>query len=153
MADLESVNALMTQAVPFNRVLGVRVTTVEPERVAVELPAAPERLNHVGTVHAAAQFGLGEAASGAMVTSAFYDLQADGFIPLAAEGTIIYRRAASGDLRAEATLSREEQERVRREVREAGKARFVVPVQLFDSAGTLTTEMRVEWALVRRRTE
>lgn len=153
MADLESVDTLMTQAVPFNRVLGVRVTVVEPERVEVVLPAAPERLNHVGTVHAAAQFGLGEAASGAMVVSAFGDVQADGYVPLAAEARITYRRGAKGDLRAVATLAREEQERIRRDVREAGKARFTVPVQLLDSTGTVTTEMNVEWALVRRRDE
>lgn len=153
MADLESVNTLMTQAVPFNRVLGVRVTHVEPERVDVVLPSALEQLNHVGTVHAAAQFGLGETASGAMVMSAFYDLQGDGYVPLAAEATITYRRGAKGDLRAQATLSSEEQARIRRDIVEAGKARFVVPVQVFDGAGTLTTEMRVEWALVRRRPE
>jgi len=153
MADLESVSALMSHAVPFNRVLGVRVTLVEQEQAEVVLPASPERLNHVGTVHAAAQFGLGEAASGTMVVSAFADVQAEGYVPLAAGAHITYRRAAKGDLRAVATLAREEQERIRREVREAGKARFVVPVRLLDSAGTVTTEMEVEWALVRRRDE
>lgn len=152
MADLESVNAMMTQAVPFNRVLGIRVTAIEPERAEVTLLAAPERLNHVGTIHAAAQFGLGEAASGAMVVSAFDDVQAEGFVPLAAEATITYRRAASGDLRAVATLTREEQERIRRDVHESGRARFTIPVRLLDSAGTVTTEMDVGWALVPKRT-
>jgi acyl-coenzyme A thioesterase PaaI-like protein len=153
MANLESVNALMTQTVPFNRVLDVRVTAVEPERAEVALPASPERLNHVGTVHAAAQFGLGEAASGAMVVSAFGDLQAEGYVPLAAKAAITYRHAAMGDLRGVATLAHAEQERIRQDVRETERARFVVPVQLLDGAGAVTTEMEVEWALVRRRGE
>ena len=144
---------MITQAVPFNRVLGVHVVATEPERAEVVLPAAPERLNHVGTVHAAVQFGLGEAASGTMVVSAFADVQADGFVPLAAQAKIAYRRAASGDLRGVASLSQDEQERVRKALRAAGKARFTVPVQILDSVGAITTEMEVEWALVRRRTE
>lgn len=153
MADLESVNAMMTQAVPFNRVLGIQVTAVEPERVEVALPDAAERLNHVGTVHAAAQFGLGEAASGAMVVASFGDLQVEGFVPLAAEATIRYRRGAKGDLRGVATLVLAEQERIRRSVRETGRARFTVPVQLYDGAGVVTTELEVGWALVARRAE
>src|SRR5947209_20571074 len=105
MADLEMVRTIMTQAVPFNRVLGLQFVAVGDERAEVVMPEAPERLNHVGTAHAAAQFGLGEAASGAMVMSAFADLQGEGYIPLAASAQIAYRRPASGELRAVATLA------------------------------------------------
>ena len=82
----------MTQAVPFNRVLGVQFIAVEAERAEAMLPEAPERLNHVGTMHAVAQFGLGEATSGAMVLAAFTDLQGEGYIPLAASAQITYRK-------------------------------------------------------------
>lgn len=151
-AALERVSELLTRAVPFNRVLGVRVAVVEPERVEVVLPEAAERLNHVGTVHAAAQFGLGEATSGAMVLAAFGDLQARGIVPLAAEATIRYRKPARGELRGVSTLAREGQERIREEVRETGRARFTLPVQLFDAQGVVTTELEVSWALVGQRT-
>jgi acyl-coenzyme A thioesterase PaaI-like protein len=150
MADLASVRELLTRAVPFNRVLGVQVEDVEPERVEVLLPEAEERRNHVGTVHAAAQFGLGEATAGAMVVTAFEDLQAAGFVPLAAEAHITYRRAARGTLRGVARLSREEQERIRTDVRVQGRARFDIPVELFDSSGEVTTVLTVSWVLVER---
>ena len=151
-AALERVSEALTRAVPFNRVLGVRVAMVEPERVEVVLPEAAERLNHVGTVHAAAQFGLGEATSGAMVLAAFGDLQAQGVVPLAAEATIRYRKPANGELRGVATLAREGQQRIRKELREAGRARFSVPVQLSDAEGTVTTELEVSWVLLGQRT-
>lgn len=151
MLNLAAVQAMMTGAVPFNRVLGIRVESVEPERVEVVLPEAPERLNHVGTIHAAAQFGLGEAASGSMVVAAFGDLQAAGMVPLAAGATIRYRKASSGDLRAVATLSQEEQARVRAEVEASGKGRCTVQVQMLDAGGTVTTEMTVDWVLLKRQ--
>lgn len=149
--NLEQVRRLLHDGVPFNRVLGVEVAVVEAERAEVVLPEAPERLNHVGSVHAAAQFGLGEAASGAMVVSAFGELQARGIVPLAADATIRYRRPAYGMLRGVATLPIDGQERIRQEVRETGRARFTVPVQLFDTSGTITTELEVSWALITRR--
>lgn len=151
MLDLAAVQAIMTGAVPFNRVLGIRVEAVAPERVEVVLPEAPERLNHVGTLHAAAQFGLGEATSGSMMVAAFGDLQAAGAVPLAAEATIRYRKASRGELRGVATLAHDEQARVRGEIEASGKSRCTVQVQLIDAGGTVTTEMSVEWVLLKRQ--
>jgi acyl-coenzyme A thioesterase PaaI-like protein len=152
MADLETVRTIMTQAVPFNRVLGLQFVAVGTERAEVVLPEAPERLNHVGTIHAAAQFGLGEAASGAMVMAAFADLQGQGYVPLAASAQIAYRKPAKGDLRGVASLTTAEQARVRADVETNGKTRFTVPVQLLNTQGVVTTEITVEWALITPRT-
>jgi thioesterase domain-containing protein len=151
MADLEAVRAMLTQGVPFNRVLGVRVEAAEDERAEVSMPEAPERLNHVGTVHAAALFGLGEATSGAMVVAALNDLYAGGYVPLAVDASIRYRRPAKGDLRGAATLPRDEQQRIRAQVREAGRSRFTVPVQIVDAGGTVVAEMDVAWMLLTPR--
>lgn len=151
MLDVAAVQAIMLGAVPFNRVLGIRVESVAPERVELVLPDAPERHNHVGTVHAAAQFGLGEAASGSMVIAAFADLQTAGAVPLAAGATIRYRKPSSGDLRGVATLTLAEQSRVRGEIEASGKGRCTVQVQLIDAAGAVTTEMSVEWVLLKRQ--
>jgi len=46
-------------AIPFNRFLGLRA-----DGVSLTLPADPNYQNHLGTVHAGAQFALAEAASG-----------------------------------------------------------------------------------------
>ena len=151
MLELEAIRSLFADSVPFARVLGVQVTTVAPERVEVTLPESPERLNHVGTVHAAAQFGLGETASGAMVISAFSDLQGRGAVPLAASATITYHKASRGELRAVATLSADDQARIRNDMATSNKARFTVPVQLLDRDDAVTSEMSVEWVLLGPR--
>lgn len=149
MPDLEAIKTIMVGAIPFNQFLGIQVLAVADEEVTVLLPDAPEHLNHVGTVHAAAQFGLGEAASGTMLLTAFADLQANGIIPLAADALIRYRKAATGELRAVATLPMEGRERIREEVRDTGRARFTIPVKISDAAGVVTTELEVSWALLR----
>jgi acyl-CoA thioesterase FadM len=40
---------------------------------------------------------------------------------------------------------------VRTQVAETGKARFAIPVEIFDSAGQTISEMTVEWALLKPR--
>lgn len=144
--DAEQVRRLMTDAVPFNRVLGVQVAAVESERVEVTLPESPERLNHVGTVHAAVQFGIGEAAAGAMVVAAFGDLE--GVVPLVANASIRYRAPARGRLRGVAQLAQEQQTLVRDELQRSGRARVTVPVRLLDDSGQSVADMEVFWALI-----
>jgi acyl-coenzyme A thioesterase PaaI-like protein len=150
MPDLGDIQQLMTEGVPYNRVLGIRVASISPEQAEVALPAAPERLNHVGTTHAAVQFGLGEAAAGTMVVAAFGDFQAQGYVPLAAQAEIKYRHPARGDLLGVATLATAEQERIRTEVAAKGRARFAVPVQILDAQETVVAELTVQGVLVKQ---
>src|ERR1035438_8092756 len=53
-------------AIPFNRFLGLRAGDT-----ALTLPADPKYHNHLGTVHAGAQFSLAEAASGQWLLDRF----------------------------------------------------------------------------------
>ena len=151
MLDISEVQQFIVQAVPFNQVLGITIAHITFESVEVVLPEAPERRNHVGTVHAAAQFGLGEATSGTLVVAAFGDLFQQGIVPLAAKATITYRKAASGELRGKAFLSQQEQQRIRDEVTREKRSRFTLPVQLMKSDGTLTTELDVSWSLLKQQ--
>ncbi len=151
MADLDAVRHLILEAVPFNRVLGVIVVAVEPESAVVELPAAAALLNHVGTVHAAAQFGLAESASGAMTVAAFSDLLAEGAVPLLAAAQITYHRPASGTLQGRATLALDEQQRIRADFAASGRARYTITVDLTDAGGAVITSLRAEWALRKAR--
>jgi acyl-CoA thioesterase FadM len=76
---------------------------------------------------------------------------AEGFAPIAAAASITYVRPRQGDLRAVSQFSRADQEAVRAQVAEAGKARFTIPIELFDSAGQTISEMTVEWVLLKPR--
>ncbi len=144
-------NRMLADSVPFSRVLGVQVVSVSDEQAETLLPASPERLNHVGTVHAVAQFGQGETTSGILLVALFNDLQAQGIVPVAADVAIHYRKPARGDLHGAAILPRDEQARIRAEVRETGRARVTIPVTLRDDEGTVTTEFEIDWVLLKPR--
>jgi acyl-coenzyme A thioesterase PaaI-like protein len=149
--DAEAINQLLADTVPFNRVLGPRVESAAPEHVTVLLPESPERLNHVGTTHAVAQFGLGEVTSGTMTLMAFSDLQRQGYAPVVTSASVTYHKPARGELRGEASLPAEEQARIRSEIAAGGRPRFAITVQVFDRQATLTTELRFEWTLLTPR--
>ncbi len=149
--DAAAIDRTLFEQVPFAQHVGAHVSAVDAESAEAILPAAQERLNHVGTVHAVAQFGLGEVASGGLVLAVFSDLMAEGYAPIAAAASISYVRPGRGDLRAVSQFSRADQDMVRAQVAEAGKARFTIPVELFDGAGQTVSEMTVEWVLLKPR--
>src|SRR5438270_4575338 len=99
MQAASALHELMVGTVPFTRVL--------------VLPDDSRLQNHMGTVHAAAQFGLGENASAVMTIGAFSDLQQAGTLLLTSGAMIRYAAPARGELHAVATLPAVEQARVR----------------------------------------
>ena len=148
---IDEARRLFGDRVPFAKTLGVQFEEVGLERVVVSMPYVRERTNHVATVHAAAEFGLGESAAGTLVFMAFQDLAAEGYVPVVANASIAYKRPAPGDLRAEATLSKDEQARVRADVASAGKARVTLPVTITNANGVVACEMQTEWAIIKPR--
>jgi acyl-coenzyme A thioesterase PaaI-like protein len=151
--DAEAIDKMLFEQVPFAQHVGAHVTSVGAESAVATLPAAADKLNHVGTVHAVAQFGLGEVATGGLALGAFAREMAEGYAPVAASATIKYVRAGRGDLRAEARFTQADQEAARAQIVESGKARFTIPVQIFDSSNQLISEMTVEWALIKPRAQ
>jgi acyl-coenzyme A thioesterase PaaI-like protein len=149
--DAAAIDRTLFEQVPFAQHVGAHVTAVGDESAEAALPEGHERLNHVGTIHAVAQFGLGEVASGALVLAVFSAQMAEGYAPVAASASIRYLKAGRGELRAVSHFTQAEQEAVRAQVAANGKARFTIPVQIVDSAGQIISEMTVEWALIKPR--
>ena len=150
MMDVTAIDQTLFAQVPFAQHVGAHVTAVSAESAQATLPAAHERLNHVGTVHAVAQFGLGEVASGGVVLAAFTELMAEGYAPIAASATIKYVSPGRGELRAVSRFAMTEQQAARAQIAEAGKARFTVPVQILDAQETVVAELSVQWGLVKQ---
>ena len=149
--EAAAIDRTLFEQVPFAHQVGAHVTAVSAESAEAVLPEGHERLNHVGTVHAVAQFGLGEVASGALVLAAFGAQMAEGYAPVAASATISYQKAGRGELRAVSHFALPDQEAARAQIATDGKARFTIPVEIFDSAGQRISEMTVEWALIKPR--
>jgi uncharacterized protein (TIGR00369 family) len=132
------------EKMPYNAMLGVRIVEMDGGRAHGTLATRPEVGNHVGTMHAGAQFSLIEATSGAAVSGAFLDLLGRA-TPLAQGAELTYRRPARGDVSAEASIAADEVERVRRELETAGRARFDVQVTVTDAQGAVATEAVMRW--------
>ena len=132
------------EKVPFNAFVGIQVLVVESGRSKCKLTFRSDLGNHVGTMHAAAQYSLIEAASGAVLIGSFAELQGQA-TPLAVGADIAYRSPAHGDCTADATLDPEDIELAKSELVANRKARVNVRVNLADSKGTISTEATVHW--------
>lgn len=135
----------LAATVPLVKTLGTEKVEVTPDRAVLRLPDRADLHNHVGGPHAGAIFSLAESATGTLVIQSFAD-QLDRYVPLAAGATIRYRALATGDITAEATMSRTRED-ILTELEANGKVRFDVNALVRTSDGTLTTEVTVNWAL------
>jgi acyl-coenzyme A thioesterase PaaI-like protein len=109
-------------AIPFNRYLGLQAS-----RAALTLPADPNYLNHLGTVHASAQFALAEAASGKWLLDRFGEAAAD-YLAVVRHADVKFRRPAAGELLAKADAPTEEAESFLETLTRRGRAAIEVRV-------------------------
>jgi len=141
--DYTAVAAGLSQAIPFNVHLGLATITVAEDHGVVRLPDEERLRNHVGSQHAGGLFSAGEAASGAAFVGAFLDIMGE-ITPLAESASISYKKLAKGEIIATASFS-EDAEALKTKLREEGRIRFPVQVQMTDSGGNVVAEMTVDW--------
>ena len=122
--DYTAVAAGLSQAIPFNVHLGLETTSVAPDSGAVLLPDDEKLRNHVGSQHAGALFAAAEAASGAAFVGAFLDIM--------------------GEITASARFG-EDADALKAKLREEGRVRFPVQVEMTDTTGNVVAEMTVDW--------
>jgi thioesterase domain-containing protein len=132
-------------AIPFNRFLGLRAG-----EAALALPEDPKYLNHLGTVHAGAQFSLAEAASGQWLLDRFGEAAAD-YVAVVRRADVKFRRPAAGELTAQAGAPPEEAERFLEMLTQRGRAAIEVRVQVLGEDGSATLESVFEWFAQRAR--
>jgi acyl-coenzyme A thioesterase PaaI-like protein len=126
------------ETIPFVCTAGCAIDAYTPERVAVRVRDRETVHNHVGRVHAAAVALLAETATGLVVA---LNLTPPA-VPLLRSMDLDYQRVAEGGVRAEATLSDDEQTRIAE--RPIGK--IDVPIRCVDDAGETCAEGTLQWA-------
>ncbi|WP_327181509.1 DUF4442 domain-containing protein [Streptomyces sp. NBC_01334] len=147
---LEAVRAMLSQAMPFTRTIGLQYVDIARDRAVLRLPDRADLHNHVAGPHGGVAFTLADSAAGALTLAGFSDLL-DRYTPFLAQATIRYCAVAMGDLTAEARTVQDNGV-VRRNLEARGKARFDVEVQIRDSSGALTVEMTANVALTGKET-
>lgn len=147
--DLNTARDFLADAVPFNRHLGIEYVELTRDRAVLRLPDDPRLHNHVQGPHAAALFGLAEAASGGVVLANFVDHLGE-VVPLAAHAEVDYLAVARGAVTATATLGTPREDLLA--LLAAGeRVRFPVYVTIEDASGEIVSQVRVDWHLKRTK--
>jgi acyl-coenzyme A thioesterase PaaI-like protein len=131
----------------YNQALGIRLAPAGAAHL-LELPFAPLVQNHLGTMHAAAQFSLAEAAS-AECLQRHYGAAVDGVFGVVRGVEVKYRRPATGDLLAFGTPDDRTLAHLLIELSDRGRTSAVILIDLKDRAGTLTFHGQFEWFISR----
>lgn len=127
----------------FNQLLGIRAAPAGADHL-LELPFTPLLHNHLGTMHAAAQFALAEAASAECLRRNFGEL-AGRVVPVVRGVEVKYRRPATSDLLAFGRPDEPTRTGLRDELAARGRATAVILIDLKDRGGTLTFHGKFDW--------
>ena len=136
--------------VPFSSHAGVVIEDAGPDGATARLDAAPETLNHVGSVHGGALFTVGGAAAGAAVAGAFGPGLEERFA-VARRAEIDFLKVALGTVRARAVLL-DEMEGVAEALAASGSAAFRVGVTVSNTDGEIVARLVFFWSLKPPRT-
>jgi acyl-coenzyme A thioesterase PaaI-like protein len=129
--------------IPFNHFIGL-----ESAEGTLCLRSAEHLQNHIGTVHASAQFALAEAASGLWLQERFSGVAGE-VVPILRRCEMKYRAAATGTLTAHASSSDDEAEAFVATFRAKGRALIDVSVEVRDESQKVTAAGRMEWFVQR----
>jgi acyl-coenzyme A thioesterase PaaI-like protein len=115
----------------------------------LEMPESPIVLNHVGTVHASAQFALAEATGGEFLLRHLSDAHGEIFAVLRSS-QVKFRKPARGTLRASARFVGGNADLVMTELATRGRTLVPVFVDVTDTSNVVTMTGQYDWLLQRQ---
>lgn len=131
----------------LNRLLGIVAAPAGAAHL-LAMPFTPQLHNHLGTMHAAAQFALAEAASAECLQREFG--AAVGPVFAVVRGVEVkYRKPATSDLLAFASPDDNTRAHLVADLAARGRFSPVILVDLKDRAGTLTLHAKFDWFISR----
>ena len=140
-----NLNLDLLKILPFANYIGVKAKNKR------ELQLLPHKdvENHIGTVHAAAQFTLAETQSGLYMLSLFPEY-ADDIVPLLRSSNIKYKFPATTELVALASVTKEDKEKFERQFMKRDRAMLVVYVEVKDTNGIVTMLGDFGWFIQKK---
>lgn len=132
----------------LNRIIGIRGAPEGAGHV-LEMPLADTVVNHLGTIHAAAQFALAEAASAELLLRRFTALSGN-VVAVIRSAAVKYRKPATSLLRAFAKLdSPDAGETLPRDLESRGHVVVQVRVELMGEDGRNTFIGEFGWHIAK----
>lgn len=138
-----AISLVFGKVVPFVGTSGLLYEEISETRVIVSIKNRRKVQNHIKSVHAAAMALLAETASGFVVGVNLPDDK----MPLIKTLKVDYVRRSSGDLRAVATLTQADINRIRNEP----KGEVLVSVVVTDATGEQPVNCEMLWAWTSKK--
>lgn len=135
--SLDDATAHIHASIPIIGAMGIRLVDGGVGHATVELPAGPNG-NHFGVLYAGSLFTAAEVLGGIIPRSTFdLDGELAGYVPLVKSSEIKFLKPGLGDVRASASMTPEDIERVRSEALANGKSEFVLDAEIVDADGVV----------------
>ncbi len=133
---------------PFNVMIGMGKCAPEEEGFLC-LEDDSKYHNHVGTVHASALYGLGEATAGQVMVELLGD-RVDEFLVLLARSEGKYRKPAQGRIRSFVQTPQEELDELKQTLTRKSRARQSVVTELRNDDDDVVGIFTFHWMVMKR---
>jgi acyl-coenzyme A thioesterase PaaI-like protein len=130
----------MQMNIPFVNNLGIE----KKDEKSLKLAFHKDVSNHIGSIHAAAQFALAETQSGLYLESVFPEYKGT-FIPLLRSSSVKYKTPATTEVYAIANASKESLKKFETQFLKKGRAGITVFVELRDTNNVTTMLGEFGW--------
>ncbi|HEC29531.1 MAG TPA: DUF4442 domain-containing protein [Gammaproteobacteria bacterium] len=138
-------DGFMSKDVKFARLVGVRR---EQGGELMELPFSDNIQNHIGNMHASAQFALAEISSGDFMRRRFSGLEGK-VLAVVRNAEIKYSKPVRGALKAHAEIDDEDESRFLQQLEASGRAKLAVQVRLVSENGEAATTAVYHWFVTK----
>lgn len=144
----EEIKDRLATLIPFNSHIGIEIVVIGDGTAQACLPKLRNNTNHLGLIHAAATFGVGEAAAGCAIAGLMAE-QITNVRSVASSGAIEFHRVTRNNLFATANLT-ESTKVLRDRFAINGKLHAHVMVTIQDDKMIKIADLRMEWHIIRR---
>lgn len=134
---------------PFNKILLLQPSEV-PDTILM-LEDHVKYQNHLGTVHASAQYALAEASSGEILERNFGDWNG-AYFPVVRRAEIKYKNPAKGRLFSTGYIETDKVTKAKQELADKGRTLVDVMVKIADEGKNITFESTFTWFIARAKT-
>ncbi|MBI5101092.1 MAG: DUF4442 domain-containing protein [Nitrospirae bacterium] len=133
---------------PFNTILSIKQSDA-PDTILM-LEDRVNYQNHLGTVHASAQYALAEASSGEILERTFGDWNG-AYFPVVRRAEVKYKNPAKGRLFSAGFIDADRAVRAKKELSEKGRTLVDVMVKVVDEGNNTTFESTFTWFIAKAK--
>jgi len=133
---------------PFNKILLIKPSDL-PDTILM-LEDSVRYQNHLGTVHASAQYALAEASSGEILERNFGDWNG-AYFPVVRRVEVKYKNPAKGRLFSTGFIDADKAEKAKKELSEKGRTLVDVIVKIVDKGKNITLECSFTWFIAKAK--